>query len=150
MNIRILFFLILLGTGALLLAACGGTSQPATDEQHGHVEPPAEYADLTNPFDDDHEAIEAGEVIYQANCAACHGSEGAGDGPVAEGLDPKPSNFTDTHMMEELSDGYLFWRASEGGAFEPFNSGMPAWKGILSEEERWQVTSFIRSLGEEH
>ena len=171
MNKRTVFFLVLLVTGALLLAACSGASQPATDdhesdvevegdvhdedeaaedEEHAHIEPPAEYADLTNPFVDDQEAVEAGEVIYKANCAACHGAEGAGDGPAAEALDPKPSNLADVHMMEELSDGYLFWRVSEGGAFEPFNSGMPAWKQILSEDEHWQVISFIRALGEDH
>jgi mono/diheme cytochrome c family protein len=54
-------------------------------------------------------------------------------------------------MMAELSDGYLFWRASEGGTFEPFNSAMPPWKDVLSENERWQVITFLRSLSvDEH
>jgi mono/diheme cytochrome c family protein len=65
-------------------------------------------------------------------------------------LDPKPASLADTQMMADLSEGYLFWRVSEGGTFEPFNSVMPTWKGILSEDERWQVISFIRTLGEEH
>ena len=110
---------------------------------HAHVDPPHEYEDLANPFgNDDHEAIEAGGVIYETSCATCHGPEGQGDGPAAEGLDPKPASLADAHMMEELGDGYLFWRVSEGGAFDPFNSAMPAWKEALSETERWQVVSF--------
>jgi mono/diheme cytochrome c family protein len=31
---------------------------------------------------------------------------------------------------------------------EPFKSSMPAWKGILSEEQIWQVIAYIRSLAE--
>lgn len=177
MNKRLVIFLMLLVTAALLLAACSGTSQTtskddetgaaaeehvegdahvedehdeAEDEDHAHIDPPAEYASLVNPFGDDQEVIEVGEVIYATNCASCHGPEGAGDGPATDALDPKPSDLGDTHMVEELSDGYMFWRVSEGGAFEPFNSGMLAWKEILSEDERWQVISFIRALGEEH
>ena len=51
-------------------------------------------------------------------------------------------------MMQDLSDGYLFWRISEGGAMPPFNSAMLAWKGTLSEEEIWQVISYVRTFSE--
>lgn len=112
--------------------------------------PPHEFEDLSNPIgNDDHEAVEAGEAIYEANCAACHGPGGNGDGPASMGLDPKPAGLADPHMMEELSDGYLFWRVSEGGAFEPFNSAMPPWKDLLAEGDRWQVITFLRSLSED-
>ena len=50
--------------------------------------------------------------------------------------------------MQDLSDGYLFWRVSEGGAMPPFNSAMLAWKGTLSEEEIWQVISYVRTFSE--
>jgi hypothetical protein len=56
-------------------------------------------------------------------------------------LDPKPATLADGVMMNELSDGYLFWRVSKGGAMEPFNSAMPAWESGLTEEQRWQVIS---------
>ena len=52
-------------------------------------------------------------------------------------------------MMNELSDGYLFWRVSLGGQMEPFNSAMPAWEAGLSEEQRWQVISYVRTLAGE-
>lgn len=83
-------------------------------------------------------------------CGTYHGPEGKGDGPAAEGLDPKPASLADTQMMAELSDGYLFWRVSEGGIIEPFNSAMPPRKDILTEEQRWEAISFIRTLGDEH
>jgi mono/diheme cytochrome c family protein len=50
-------------------------------------------------------------------------------------------------MLDSLSDGYLFWRVSEGGMMAPFNSAMPAWKTTLSEEQRWHVISYVRLLG---
>lgn len=117
---------------------------------HIHVDAPAEFASRTNPFADDHEAIEVGAEIFQANCAACHGSEGLGDGPAAETLEPKPATLADGAMMGDLSDGYLFWRVSKGGQMEPFNSAMPAWESGLAEQQRWQVISFVRTLAESY
>ena len=35
-----------------------------------------------------------GQVIYMRYCAACHGREGRGDGPVAPGLVKKPVDLT--------------------------------------------------------
>jgi len=113
------------------------------------MDTPTEYADLTNPYVGDHEAAEAGAEIYEINCATCHGVEGQGDGPAAAGLDPQPANLADAHMMEDMSDGALFWRVSEGGAFDPFNSAMPAWKNALSEDEIWQLVAYIREFAED-
>jgi hypothetical protein len=117
------------------------------DMDHAHVEPPDEFASLTNSFGGSQDAITSGQEIYELNCATCHGPEGAGDGPGSVGLDPKPANLGDSEMMHDLSDGYLFWRVTKGGAMEPFNSVMPSWEG-LSEEQRWQVISYVRTLSE--
>ena len=37
--------------------------------------------------------IAAGKALFQA-CAACHGTEGGGDGVAAAGLNPRPKDFT--------------------------------------------------------
>ncbi|RME41214.1 MAG: cytochrome c [Caldilineae bacterium] len=113
---------------------------------HHHADPPAEFADLSNPFAGDEEAIAAGKTIFETNCVPCHGPKGEGDGPAAANLNPKPANLSDGDMMGMLSDGYLYWRVTEGGAMEPFNSAMPAWKTVLSEEQVWQVLSYVRTL----
>jgi len=34
-----------------------------------------------------------GEELYTQNCASCHGEQGAGDGPAAQALNPKPRNY---------------------------------------------------------
>jgi mono/diheme cytochrome c family protein len=114
---------------------------------HIHADPPSEYAKLTNPFAGDAAAIAAGQTIFNTNCMTCHGAQGQGDGPTAVALNPKPAKLADRQMMDMLSDGYLFWRVSEGGAMTPFNSAMPSWKAALSQEQRWQVVSYVRSLG---
>ncbi len=114
-----------------------------------HVEAPDEFASLTNPFAGDTDAIAEGQEIFVTNCVTCHGPEGAGDGDAAAGLDPKPANLGDTEMMSSLTDGYLFWRVSKGGAMEPFNSAMVAWEGSLTEEQRWQVISYVRIFSEQ-
>lgn len=119
--------------------AAGGT--------HIHATAPESYANLTNPLANDPEAADSGKIIFEAQCAVCHGPQGHGDGAAAAGLKPQPANLADSKMLDSLSDGYLFWRVSEGGVMAPFNSGMPAWKATLSEEQRWQVISYIRLLG---
>jgi mono/diheme cytochrome c family protein len=53
----------------------------------------AEIDSLQEPVSDD--AMERAEMLYDANCAACHGAEGRGDGPAAAGLHPAPTDFTD-------------------------------------------------------
>lgn len=124
----------------------GDSGEEHAEDEHEHIDPPAEYASLTNPFDGDNQAITAGMAVYETNCASCHGAQGFGDGPAAAALEPKPASLADAEMMDELSDGYLFWRVNEGGLFDPFNSVMPAWKNALSEDEIWQVLSYIRTF----
>ncbi len=116
--------------------------------EHMHVAAPHEFEDLSNPFSGDAAAVTAGQTIFETNCVTCHGPEGRGDGPAAAGLEPKPASLADRTMMSDLSDGYLFWRVSEGGAMTPFNSAMPAWKASLSDEEMWQVITYVRSLSQ--
>ena len=35
-----------------------------------------------------------GKILFETNCASCHGTSGKGDGPVGAALDPKPRDFT--------------------------------------------------------
>jgi mono/diheme cytochrome c family protein len=128
----------------LLVAACGGSADDSSRLNIDRPAPPADYAGKTNPLGDDGAAVEVGKILYAANCASCHGPEAMGDGPASNSLNPKPRPLATE--MKSLQDDYLFWRISEGGAFSPFTSAMPAWKTILSEEQIWQVVAFLRTL----
>ena len=111
-----------------------------------HATIPAEYADLTNPIPADGDSIARGAEDYTTYCATCHGDGGMGDGPGASGLDPAPAQIAHTSQM--MGDNYLYWRISEGGFMDPFNSVMPPWKGSLNEEARWDVINYMRALGQ--
>lgn len=140
--------IVALITILLGLSACGVTpTQNSFFGEDGPVRNPAvpeEFANLANPYSGDPDAIDQGEILYQADCSSCHGFTGEGDGPASAGMDPKPKNLAEN--QPDLSDSYLYWRIFEGGLMEPFNSSMPGWKGLLSEERIWQVIAFLRTM----
>lgn len=105
---------------------------------------PSKYAEQRNPLPATRKIITAGADLYQANCASCHGSTGIGDGPAGAGLSPPPANLRWAARRPMVSDGYLMWAISEGGA--QLGTGMPAFAGALSERDRWQIVRFLRRL----
>jgi len=105
-------------------------------------QPPSEFKNLKNPLISNEVNIAKGKDTYDTNCVSCHGAKGMGDGVLSDSLDPKPVPFP----LESVDDAYLFWRISEGGMREPFNSVMPAWNSILYEEQIWEIILYLRSL----
>ncbi len=140
------FVFVLMLVLVLALSACGGGKTDSDDTSSGGstATVPAEYAGKTNPLANDANAATAGKDIYATNCASCHGDTGAGDGPAGSALEPKPAALNN---LGTKGDDYLNWRIHEGGAMEPFNSSMPAFKGVLSDEQVWQVIAYIHTLG---
>ncbi|MEZ4503703.1 MAG: copper resistance protein CopC [Dehalococcoidia bacterium] len=97
----------------------------------------------SNPYPVTSEALDRGEAIYVENCAACHGLSGAGDGPAAAGLDPRPADLRAHVPFHPEGETFLF--VSEGFP----NTAMPAWKDQLTEEQRWDVVEFLRASFDE-
>jgi mono/diheme cytochrome c family protein len=133
----------------LVISSCAGSSVQTPvfgfEEQGVTPQPPERFSDLTNPLNDDEGAVIAGGELFQANCSSCHGINGEGDGVAARGLEPPPKNLA--RNQPSLSDAYLYWRISDGGLMDPFNSLMPAWRGLMDEEKIWQVITYLRTLG---
>ncbi len=99
--------------------------------------------------------IEAGKRVYFTKCVWCHGVDGAGDGPGADRLWPRPRNFNQgTFKIRHTASGELPLFdakkpvAGQNDLFETVTHGlpgsaMPSWEGILTEEQRLQVLSFV-------
>jgi mono/diheme cytochrome c family protein len=92
-----------------------------------------------NPLKGNASSAAQGKITYTTYCAACHGSKGKGDGVAASGLQKPPADHT-SKAIQSQSDGAIFWKMSEG------HNPMPAYKGMLSENQRWQLVCFIRTL----
>jgi mono/diheme cytochrome c family protein len=99
---------------------------------------PAEYLGKTNPFGV--EAVSVGAEIFKTNCESCHGPQGHGDGPAGAALDPAPKNLAELQTV--ATDDYLFWRINTGKE----GTSMVPWKGILTDDQIWQVIAFVRTL----
>lgn len=111
--------------------------------------PPAEYANARSTRWDDAAAIARGQQLFQTYCMLCHGTDGKGTGIAAKGLPHPPADLTHHfHRAPGDGDAYLFWRVSEGGQVEPFKSSqsaMPAFKTVLSDEQRWDVLAYVHA-----
>ena len=86
-------------------------------------------------------AVERGNALFTANCVACHGAKGHGDGPAAAALDPKPIDFTSPIHRGHTDADLIKW-ISNGVA----GSAMPAFAGTLTPANIQDLVTFIRSL----
>jgi mono/diheme cytochrome c family protein len=103
--------------------------------------PTTAVSDRPNPVAPTAASIAAGERVYRQYCQSCHGVVGAGDGPAAFALRPRPADLR-VHMAAGHTDGQLYYWISEG--FQ--GTAMPAFKDTLSDEERWNAVNFIRTF----
>ncbi len=129
---------------AALLGISIGQAQP------GNASPPrpaksktAEYKELvnapekarakSNPLESDPEAALAGRILFERHCGECHGAaaEGGHHGPSLRVVE-----------VQNATPGAIFWILTNGVV----RHGMPVWSK-LPEPQRWQLVSFIKSLG---
>ena len=108
-----------------------------------------EDADKTkNPVATSPESIAKGKELYltreKGNCIFCHGEAGSGNEANMARLRRKPADLTNKERMTAMSDGELFWKISKG-----IQGIMPAGEKRLSEEERWHVVNYIRTLAKD-
>lgn len=95
-----------------------------------------------NPMPATAENIHAGRENFSHYCFACHGLDGQNTGvPFAEKMSPPVPRLT-SPAVQGYTDGQLKWVIDNG----IFPSGMPASKGILSEDEIWQIVVYVRNL----
>jgi len=86
-------------------------------------------------------ALAEGQGLYQVQCAGCHGTEGAGDGPQAARLLTPVADIRRAGLAEE-SDARLMSIVTTGVA----GTAMPGFATLLSDDQRWAVVAWLRTL----
>lgn len=123
----------------------GGGAQPKEDFSKNTWELPDDADKTRNPVASSAESIEKGKALYlersKGNCIFCHGETGAGNEANLARLRRKPADISNKERMDKMTDGELFWKISKG-----INGIMPAGEKRMSEEERWHVVNYIRTL----
>jgi cytochrome c len=98
--------------------------------------------DVKNPLPGTPANVEDGRVAFSHYCVACHGLDGQNTGvPFADRMAP-PVPPLNSSAVQSYTDGQLHWIMANG----LFPSGMPASKGILTDEELWSIVVFVRHL----
>ena len=83
---------------------------------------------------------------YATVCTTCHGPAGAGDGPGAAALNPKPANFGEAAFWEGKTDDALVKVIREGGAAVGKSALMPAWGGLYNEAQAQALVDYIKTF----
>src|SRR5437870_980882 len=91
----------------------------------------------------------AGKKVYVKWCAGCHGETGAGDGPAAHYMSPRPRDFTGAvFKIRSTASGQLPTDADLARAIDQGLPGtaMPEWKSRLTDRDRRDVLAYIKTF----
>lgn len=126
-----------IASGAVLAAVTLGVAAGSRAVVTAANDPPAEARSAANPVPADAASVERGRRLFLANCAACHGTDGTGGGPlVAGGVRPRPLG----EVIAERSDGELAYRIEYGMV----GTSMPSFAASLTPEDRWDLVNYLR------
>lgn len=96
---------------------------------------PADAAAKKNPLAGNADALGGGKKLFMRHCAECHNEDGTGLQDAADLTLP---------AVQKQSDGSMFWKITNGNV----KAGMPPF-ARLSDTERWQIVSYVRTLKED-
>lgn len=127
---------------AFVAASALAATIPAASPEAAYLKGLSAAAGIESPVEHTGATVAAGRTTYAERCAACHGVRGRGDGPAAAGLHPPPADLL-LHVSQH-SEGELYFFIARGIP----GTAMPAWRSVLSEQERWQLVHYLHALGE--
>jgi thiosulfate dehydrogenase len=82
-----------------------------------------------------------GARVYKQNCAVCHGLPGQTPSAIAEGMAPQPPQLFKGTGVTDDEEWESYWKAKGGIRM----TGMPGFKGRLTETEIWQVAVLVKN-----
>ena len=91
-------------------------------------------------------AAERAEDVYKTYCWQCHGMQGNGMGVNIPDMSVQPRDHSDSKEMSARSDAELFKAIKEGGRSVDKSLLMPAWGGVLSDEQIEGLVRYLRQL----
>jgi high-affinity iron transporter len=116
-------------SGVEVQTLCQSLSAKIISAYHVSVSPPAAPS------------LQSGAVLYEMNCAECHGASGYGNGPRAAKLDPKPINFHDRTRQGQRSIYSLYSTISLGINDTPMRAFTD-----LSAAQRWALAFYVSNF----
>jgi cytochrome c oxidase cbb3-type subunit 3 len=82
--------------------------------------------------------------IYNTYCVQCHGVNRDGNGINSSSMSVKPRDHTDAKAMGDTPDETLFKAIKEGGLAVSKSVLMPAWGGVLNDDQIKEMVSYLR------
>jgi mono/diheme cytochrome c family protein len=135
--------IVVLSIMAALLGASHALGQRAKPGAPNYKADALVYAELAkapdkarakrNPMESDFQAVAAGQNLFEQHCSECHGRSGYGT---------KKAPSLRAEEVQNATPGAIFWILTNGVV----RRGMPVWSK-LPEPQRWELVSFIKSLG---
>ncbi len=107
------------------------TSMDAWVEQHAPKQ--------ENPFQATTDNIMDGSMVYDKNCALCHGSLKQPSSPLRNNFYPSVPQLM-SHTPDD-PDSHLFYVVKYGVRY----TAMPGWSGVLSDDDIWKTVLFVKN-----
>jgi mono/diheme cytochrome c family protein len=120
-----------------------GTGNPSPTSQAPPADAPAGAGTAASAGKPGEVSLAVGDAVFHERCELCHGPNGMGDGPGGAALNPKPRNFHDKAVTDTLTDAWIEHTIMNGKT----GTGMPPWKGLVTESEAKSLILKIRSFG---
>ena len=96
-------------------------------------------APSTAPMPANEANLTAGAQVYREHCAVCHGISGEPLNAIAKGMFPRPPHLLHGTGVTDDPVGETYWKATNGIRL----TGMPAFRGALTDQQLWQVCMVI-------
>lgn len=103
-------------------------------------EVPEDKISRVSPFKFSNETAKKGEAVFIKNCTSCHGM------PTKRNfanLVPSPGDPA-SDKFQKQPDGAIFYKITTGKGL------MPQFKDIVSEEDVWNIISYVRSFNKSY